>query len=116
MKLTPSRDAKTRDAKTISSSPLSRLQDWYVSECNGDWEHSCGITIETLDNPGWLLSVDLTDTSLESASLAPTKSNISDSDWTRVEITEGRFKGTGGATNLEQLIELFFALVVDAHR
>ena len=107
---------KSNSAKNVSSSPLARLQNWYAAECNEDWEHSYGITIETLDNPGWLLFIDLVDTSLESASLAPTKASMSDSDWVQVEISEGRFRGTGGVTNLEQLIELFFELVVDAHK
>ena len=101
--------------KEIPSSTFDRLQNWYASECNEDWDHSYGITIETLDNPGWLLSIDLADTSLEYASLARTRSTISDSNWTVVEITEGKFMGTGGATNLAQLIKLFFELVVDAH-
>ena len=33
---------------------FQRLQKWYKSQCNGDWEHSFGIKIETLDNPGWI--------------------------------------------------------------
>jgi Immunity protein 53 len=32
---------------------LTQLQSWYVAQCNGDWEHTCGISIETVDNPGW---------------------------------------------------------------
>lgn len=32
---------------------LGRLERWYAAQCNGDWEHTYGITIETLDNPGW---------------------------------------------------------------
>jgi hypothetical protein len=31
---------------------LKRLQDWYVSQCDGGWEHTYGISIDTLDNPG----------------------------------------------------------------
>ncbi|WP_354136441.1 Imm53 family immunity protein [Bradyrhizobium sp. LB11.1] len=29
-----------------------RLERWYESQCNGDWEHRHGITIETVDNMG----------------------------------------------------------------
>jgi hypothetical protein len=29
------------------------LEQWYFRQCNGDWEHTHGIIIETLDNPGW---------------------------------------------------------------
>ena len=41
---------------------LERLQRWYLYRCDGDWEHSFGITIETLDNPGWMVTIDLQDT------------------------------------------------------
>ena len=36
---------------------LSMVNEWFKSQCNGDWEHDYGITIQTLDNPGW--SVDI---------------------------------------------------------
>jgi hypothetical protein len=49
-------------------SSLTQLEDWYHAQCNGDWEHGLGVKIETLDNPGWLLMVDLEDTSLEEVS------------------------------------------------
>ncbi|WP_393058438.1 Imm53 family immunity protein [Streptomyces sp. LN549] len=44
---------------------LARLEDWYASHCNGEWEHSSGIKIETIDNPGWLVSFDLSGTTAE---------------------------------------------------
>src|ERR1700722_12742042 len=40
------------------------LQRWYKIHCNGDWEHSYGIQIDTLDNPGWTITIDLQDTDL----------------------------------------------------
>jgi hypothetical protein len=36
---------------------LRQIQDWYKSQCNGEWEHSCGLSIETLDNPGWRVQI-----------------------------------------------------------
>ena len=38
---------------------------WYVVQCNGDWEHSSGITITSLDNPGWLVKIELVGTALD---------------------------------------------------
>ncbi len=43
---------------------LAWLQDWYRSRCDGTWEHSYGVKIDTLDNPGWLVTVDLGERSL----------------------------------------------------
>jgi hypothetical protein len=31
---------------------LRWLQDWHAGQCDGDWEHSYGVDIGTLDNPG----------------------------------------------------------------
>ena len=43
---------------------LGRLERWYAAQCNGDWEHTYGVTLETLDNPGWYFKVELADTYL----------------------------------------------------
>jgi hypothetical protein len=43
---------------------FAELQRWYEAQCNGDWEHHNGITIESCDNPGWWVKIDLADTSL----------------------------------------------------
>jgi len=44
---------------------LARLQRWYRSNCDGEWEHAHGIQIQTLDNPGWLVDIELVETPLE---------------------------------------------------
>ncbi len=41
------------------------LQSWYANHCDGVWEHTSGVRIDTIDNPGWSLKVDLIGTELE---------------------------------------------------
>ena len=41
------------------SSIIQWLQDWTKSQIDGDWEHELGISISMLDNPGWVLSADV---------------------------------------------------------
>mgnify|MGYP000844406382 FL=1 len=41
------------------SSIIQWLQDWTTSQIDGDWEHELGISISMLDNPGWILSADI---------------------------------------------------------
>jgi hypothetical protein len=62
---------------------LERLQSWYREQCNEDWEHSFGVKIDTLDNPGWMVKIDLRETSLEQKSFAPVSRGDSeaDADW-----------------------------------
>ena len=44
-------------------SNIEWLQQWYQKNCDGEWEHLYGIEIETLDNPGWHVKIDLEETS-----------------------------------------------------
>jgi Immunity protein 53 len=48
---------------------LDRLQRWYLSHCNGDWEHTYGVTMENIDNPGWTLTVQLAETTVQDAEI-----------------------------------------------
>jgi len=57
------------------------LQSWYAGQCNGEWEHTRGVTIESLDNPGWMLVVDLAETHLAGAQFEPVKVRNGDEDW-----------------------------------
>ena len=41
------------------SSIIQWLQNWTKSQIDGDWEHELGISISMLDNPGWILSADV---------------------------------------------------------
>ena len=37
----------------MTDDSLNWLMQWYLGECNNDWEHTYGVEIGTLDNPGW---------------------------------------------------------------
>ena len=55
--------------------PLKALMEWYAAQCDGSWEHDYGIKIDTLDNPGWYLEIDLTDTPLQDVPFEKSKTN-----------------------------------------
>jgi hypothetical protein len=68
---------------------LKCLQDWYVPHCDGGWEHTYGISIDTLDHPGWHLKVELTDTDLSDRSFDEVIFDVEDkNDWYRCFLTE----------------------------
>ena len=60
---------------------LAFLEAWYAAQCNGDWEHDFGVTLETLDNPGWSLRVDLVGTALEGRAFARKETESSETGW-----------------------------------
>jgi hypothetical protein len=86
---------------------LSRLAAWYAEQLDGDWEHDYGITITSLDNPGWWLKVDLTGTELAGGRYPKTEVRRSDTDWLVGYIEEVKFQVACGPGNLEEAIELF---------
>jgi hypothetical protein len=83
------------------------LQKWYQAHCDGDWEHSSGIRLETLDNPGWSLTVDLQDTELESKKFQKVKIERSKDNWIFCNVKENKFDGACGIGNLPEVLKLF---------
>ena len=95
----------------MTGSTLQRLQAWYLSECNEDWEHQYGVTIDTLDNPGWPMTIDLIETSMEGRVTPGSRIDRTESDWVQFESDGKKFQAAGGALNLEEMIESFLAWV-----
>ena len=90
---------------------LYLLQRWYVQQCNGEWEHSFGVNIDTLDNPGWTIRVDLAETA--HAGLAHDWSRVerSEHDWVHWRVHADRFEAACGPTNLNEAIVAFLDFV-----
>ncbi len=92
----------------LNAELIQRLQDWYSSMCNEDWEHTYGISISNVDNPGWCLKVDLQDTYLYE--LPFQEINVQrekEENWVICKIEKGAFLGYGGPNNLEELLGVF---------
>lgn len=90
---------------------LVKLQEWYSAQCNGDWEHSFGVKIGTLDNPGWLVEVELTETELFKIPFNQIERGNceEDQDWVSCKSDGSKFTGACGAKNLEEVLNTFFA-------
>jgi hypothetical protein len=86
---------------------LAALQEWFALACDSDWEHTYGIKVETLDNPGWVLRVDLCDTPLEHRHFDPIKIERTESDWVFCKVENNAFTGFGGVRNLIEIIQVF---------
>jgi hypothetical protein len=86
---------------------LVRLQNWYAAQCDGHWERQYGVKIDTLDNPGWALTVDLEGTALEEARWDGVSYERSENDWVACRLKDRRFYGDGGPGNLEELLTIF---------
>ena len=99
----------SENAPTVKQSamPLAFLQAWYQKQCNGFWEHSYGVTIESLASPGWVVTVDLTETALDRETMKPMRRETSPKDWLICEVTLNQFCGQGDPHKLLEILSVF---------
>lgn len=86
---------------------LKWLQKWYLSNCNGEWEHAYGVEIGTLDNPGWTVKINLVGTDLQAKAFVEIKTQRSRNDWFVCWVKDQRFEVFGGPQNLSEIIGIF---------
>jgi hypothetical protein len=86
----------------------SLLEAWYASRCDGEWEHGYGISIETLDNPGWRVRIALHDTPKESQTLERQRiQRQNENDWIQYWAEDKTFHIACGPLNLSEAVDLF---------
>ena len=101
---------------------LHGLMAWYRSQCDGEWEHRFGIRLETLDNPGWLLSVDLMDTDLQGRAMSELSEGCNPEGcavsprWIHCTVRGNQFRGACDPDQLPRLLEHFDDFRAGSHR
>jgi Immunity protein 53 len=92
---------------------LTRLQNWFLTNCDGDWEHNYGISINTLDNPGWTVKIDLVDTCLENLIFEKQIDN-GNFDWLSITVTDRVYNAAGDTNKLSNILEIFLDEIIPA--
>jgi len=87
--------------------PLEFLQSWYLAQTNGAWEHVRGITIESLNNAGWMVTVDLIETPLQDRPMTPLREDRSPRDWLACRVERNQFLGQGDGRKLGVILDVF---------
>ena len=94
---------------------LEDIQKWYHSQCNEDWEHGLGVRVETLDNPGWSVKINIEDTELENITYNDFSYGVGDdsetsgNNWLITKIENKQFVGYGGPYKLKEILQLFIS-------
>jgi Immunity protein 53 len=88
-------------------STIEWLQQWYLENCNEDWEHTYGIKINTLDNPGWHIVIDLDETSIEEFIFQEVEIDRTENDWIRCMLRGKTFDIACGPLNLLEALNIF---------
>lgn len=93
----------------MDESNITWLEQWYRRHCNGDWEHGHGVTIETLDNSGWKVTIDLAGTGLDGKPFSgPDIGRGEDGDdWLYAHMQGSVFEGYGGPAKLGAILDVF---------
>lgn len=99
---------------------LEEIQNWYKMNCDGDWEHTYGIEIGTLDNPGWIVKIELNDTLLEDEEFISIENGdpeimlsligdglYNDNVWIKCYKEESIWTGMGSPDKLEEILQEF---------
>lgn len=91
----------------MSNNNLMWLLKWYYNQLNGDWKLGKGITIHTIDNPGWDLMIYLNETALQDKQFQKIIIDRSEHDWIRCYIEDKMFTGVGGPFNFPEIFQIF---------
>jgi hypothetical protein len=86
---------------------IEELQRWYEAQCDGDWEHEFGVRIETLDNPGWSVTINLEGTPLEGRLFTAIHEMAHERRWIMCRVEDEEFRGDGGAPMLTAILRAF---------
>lgn len=93
------------------------LQNWYSSHCDGNWEHENQIKIETLDNPGWNIEIDIKETNLSFVEDIPWELfEKAENDWYGKAVKNGKYIASGDSNKLIFLLEEFRKFTNDVGR
>lgn len=89
---------------------------WYLAQCNDDWEHSYGVKIDTLDNPGWTIDIELRETELQGRPFARVAHGEPAGDleewrslgsWWVADVSNDAFNAACGPLDLDSVIGVF---------
>ena len=83
------------------------LERWFADNCDGDWEHGLGVRINTLDNPGWSVDINVAGTAVEEKPFLRIQDEHNEDDWVHCWVETGLFKGRGGPRNLRDILAAF---------
>lgn len=94
----------------MNTNNVAWLMKWYNDKCDGNWEHLFGIKIDSIDNPGWSITIDLDDTNVAELSWIYYETN--DNDWYGYKIEDRKFVASGDPFKLDYLIGIFKSFII----
>lgn len=97
----------------VNEDVIGRLQHWFQRHCDESWENDYGISIESTDNPGWWVKVDLAKTELADKRFEEVRRGNAldlnpEAPWMRCYVDQDQvFNGAGDPTTLNEILQIF---------
>jgi hypothetical protein len=113
--LRPAASARGLPQTLDAMSTLARLQAWYSAQCNGEWEHASGVSVESTDNPGWWVKIHVLGTSLSGRQFTELAENVDANrfalgpHWLSCRLEGDTWHGAGDETQLERVLVEFLS-------
>jgi hypothetical protein len=85
------------------------LEDGYWHQRNENWKHEFRLSMDTLDNPDWKITIDLNNPDIINKIFETYKVERAKNNWCCCWIENLKFEGRGGAKNLREILEVFFS-------
>lgn len=111
-------DAVDRPAASRVGEAVAWLSAFYSGHCDDAWEHQYGVTIQTIDNPGWTIEVDLTGTEFAASEFVSIDNgtDVESADWYVVFGRDGKLRGAGSPDRLGTLLVLLVEAMQSVER
>jgi hypothetical protein len=90
---------------------LKWLQNWFFQNCDGKWEKEQRLLIETIDNPGWLLTLQLKNSINDNNAIEDLSIERTEKNWCQSYIKNNEFVAVGGPFNLTEILYCFRSFV-----
>lgn len=93
---------------TTPDAAFQFLQNWFHKQCNGDWEHKYGPQICTTHNrPGWVIEIDVNETSLANKKLETCKRADSLDNHYHCYVENSIYKAYSGLFGMSENLQYF---------
>ena len=90
---------------------LEWFEEWFRSQCDGEWEHDNRIKIETLDNPGWDVWINFGYSQLSLEDYEWKLFEKSEDNWVGISIKDNVFHASGDAKKLRIILTIFRKII-----
>lgn len=87
------------------------LQRFFLSNCDGEWEHERGCKIESMSDPGWIFQFDLTGTPHDRKALEELEDRTGPLVWLKCKVENGVFEAQCSPKRLNECIDILRDLV-----